>query len=66
MRRPGRRKAARPGLIDSGAAQACAVTARRGWGAFHANAIPDDDGHRYTDIAIRAKLTKRIRPHVGR
>jgi hypothetical protein len=43
---------------DAGAAQACAMTARRWWRAFHGNAIPDDDGHRYTDIAIRAKLTK--------
>ena len=53
-------------LHDVPAAQACAATARRRGGAFHANAIPDDDGHRYTDIAIRAKLTKRIRPDAGR
>ena len=34
------------------------MTARRWWRAFHGNAIPDDGDHRYTDIAIHAKLTK--------
>ncbi len=46
-------------VLDGAERQARAVIAQWTDGVYHGEAILDDDGHRYTDVHIRATVTKR-------
>ena len=46
-------------VLDGAERQARAVIATWKDGVYHGEAILDDDGHGYTDIHIRATVTKR-------